>query len=346
MAAAAQVQELISVDRADPAWYVQRNFQPYSEEDSKSIERAIRYVLASPRPAEYYLVPLTPLGNGTQYSVAIIWREPLLTMFQFRIVITGAEMPTRYRAVDVPDSIKAEYPGAIFVSTKTDNYDDAHLFWMVHRESCVSAFRVFGVARPLLCNGITTTLMLTYVKDVGVWGETPLLSQRYFSPVLGGLIQTSLCELCTPEVEMSSVMVSDPSNGDRFVAILTNKNSNGEVEEVNVVDITVMKSTPDNTASRERQVVFPLNMGQIFPNIRFKSERLTDAEKNILFQEPVRRHYEGKVDDYFVLCRLALAMSMHKRLSKPDDTPGVALPRFHLRNLDSELVAKIAALAL
>ena len=345
MAAAAQDAGVFLVDRVLRPWNNAPLLEAYSREDSDLIEEGIKYMLASGE--RQWLVLLTPLANGTMYYVAIFRNGGSLNLVQFRIQIMPTGMKTRFRAVQVPDRVRMLY-GIGFTSDAISQDDDTAVFWDVHHDCWASVFRAIRDSRLVLAG--LESLKLGYNLDRFSGWKHP----RHFDLcTLYGMditnqMKIALRGLCSPDAA-STLMVCDPFYNRHFVAFLARRNSVRVVEEIKVVDIEVEFGElhgERNTMAWERKVAFPPDMGNLFPNIRFESERLTDAEKHVLFQEPVLRYYQGGYDRYYGPRLLALAMGMHERLSKPDDTPGVALPDVRLRNLDSELVAKIAALAL
>jgi hypothetical protein len=286
-------------------WVVPRTYVNYNPFDSARIEAGFRAMLTIPGTKKVLLVPLAPLANGLQFYVAIMrdWNdERRFKVSQFRLEMRPTGMFICSRPINIPDTFRAAYPHISFTTELLDTVDSKHLFWKAHRKQSEMEYDMISLSNPqhIAFGGMG----LGYDFRIDGWTQPPSpLHHHVYGRVISTRMEIALHEVCRSVRTALMVYVY----GHRFIAILRNGNV------INLVDVNVVQY-PEVKAF-EHMVIFHPQMALMFPGFQFTSARFTDADKQVVFQEPVLKHYQALNDKHHRHPRaIAMGMSLHPRL--------------------------------
>ena len=318
--------QFVSVDRSVRPWTGRPMYAPYSSIDSGRIEVGIQMMLSEPGAKKTLLIPLTPLANGMVYYASAIREERTLKLAQFRLDFTATGVHMRVRSIEVSDGVKAAYPHITFENDHIDQTDSDRLFWSVLHKHCESVYASISLtnSRYMVVGGMGMGLGYDIRNDGWNQPLVPAVHSMY-GPRYIERIEIALRDVCAPGADPTKTLLLNDFHSTRHrMAVIRNGPS------VNLVDINVVFYPQLNVF--ERQVIVTPGLALLFPGFQFGSARLTDADTQALFQEPVLAHYRALNERYLMqhyrVPRLtALAMCLTPRLCDPEAGGIASLPR-------------------
>jgi hypothetical protein len=330
-------------------WVQPPVYVPYSENDSRRIECGLREMLSLGEggrfPKKALLVPLAPLRGDIVYCVAITREDRVINIVQYRPEFfpgagDGAE---RVRSIQVSANVQASYPHITFISSSPSlsPHRGRDVFWNSLRDTWNLGCEKISIFNPTPIPDVggDTLRYRSAGHGFGVANQQVAGFEIAYDAVFDGRIKIVLRQMCAP-LGLSTMVVYETPDGDggHSVAMIRR----GTDSLVNVVDC-LSSVGGERFSITERMVIFPPVMTQLFPGFEFESVQLTDAEKLILFREPVLDRYRAASDarvfkHYHAPRRVALAWALHARVVRQGTC---AISRF-----SRELVIRIANMAL
>jgi hypothetical protein len=280
--------------------------------DAELIFHGINFIL-SPGQKPKVLIPLSPTADGVVRYVAMFRNERELNILQFEVGFDEDDVEHRTKKVLVPRSTITMNPHIVFLPTQLDVVDCDRVFWSALRKTWEAAFNALNLNNPqyVMTGGLYVGCFLRQDEWVLPSHNTDPHTLM-FGKFMRNRVELSLRVVCGTTSTTINFMVHDSKTKSHFVALIRSGAT------INMVDVRFIPY-PDPIIS-ERRMVFPLDMTQRFPGFQFTSTRLTDAEKDELIQQPVRRYYRTLTDDFFqeqktrILKLVALAMGLHARI--------------------------------
>jgi hypothetical protein len=303
---------------------------PYSADECLRIEAAIHSMVTNKeRKVPYLLVPLkliTAAGQvPIQYYVAITRFSRRFNLVQFRVEINDTDVPSRTRPVTVPDHVKAKYPHIEFIHVDVQDIKaEDCFFWGRLDEYWSNVSDTICLDNPQYPG---QGLSLGYdTRGAAAWampdGGTNQMHNMSFGRNTNQLIRTSIEEIVTSG-RVTVMMVPDQLRDGTYIALIRDDASvNLNQKVVKVVHVAIASTVRTIV---ESMPVFSRSMGLAYPAWEFRAGKLTDMEKHILIQQPVREYHlkkiMGIVHEYHAEPRLqVLRLSLHRRLV---GTPGL-----------------------
>ena len=275
-----------SVDQSPRPWEMVRVFVDYSPSDSARIEAGVRAILTEPGAKKAILIPLTPLPNGIQYLAAAIRNssdERCVNMVEYQLDMLPVT-PKGMRAIETPDTVLAAFPHIRFTAGHRGRVNSKPLFWDILSELSELAYDTISLSNPP--HMVVGGMGLGYDIYANSWYIRGAVDKRMYKTDMASRVEIALREVCGGV--RTVLLVPNPEFDFHFMVILRNDTA------INLVEVHVAPQR--DLFELELEIIFQPQMALMFPGFQFTSVRLTDAEKQEVFQAPVLQYYQAMSD--------------------------------------------------
>ena len=275
-----------SVDQSPRPWEMVRVFVDYSPSDSARIEAGVRAILTEPGAKKAILIPLTPLPNGIQYLAAAIRNssdERCVNMVEYQLDMLPVT-PKGMRAIETPDTVLAVFPHISFTAGHRGRMNSKPLFWDILSERSKLAYDTISLSNPP--HMVVGGMGLGYDIYANSWYIRGAVDKRMYKTDMASRVEIALREVCRGV--RTVLLVPSPEFDFHFMVILRNDTT------INLVEVHVAPQR--DLFELELEIIFQPQMALMFPGFQFTSVRLTDADKQEVFQAPVLQYYQAMSD--------------------------------------------------
>jgi hypothetical protein len=258
----------------------------YSPSDSARIEAGVRAILTEPGAKKAILIPLTPLPNGIQYLAAAIRNssdERCVNMVEYQLDMLPVT-PKGMRAIETPDTVLAAFPHIRFTAGHRGRVNSKPLFWDILSELSELAYDTISLSNPP--HMVVGGMGLGYDIYANSWYIRGAVDKRMYKTDMASRVEIALREVCGGV--RTVLLVPNPEFDFHFMVILRNDTT------INLVEVHVAPQR--DLFELELEIIFQPQMALMFPGFQFTSVRLTDAEKQEVFQAPVLQYYQAMSD--------------------------------------------------
>ena len=275
-----------SVDQSLRPWDMVHVYVDYSPSDSARIEAGVRAILTEPGAKKAILIPLTPLPNGIQYLAAAIRNssdERCVNMVEYQLDMLPVT-PKGMRAIETPDTVLAAFPHIRFTAGHRGRVNSKPLFWDILSELSELAYDTISLSNPP--HMVVGGMGLGYDIYANSWYIRGAVDKRMYKTDMASRVEIALREVCGGV--RTVLLVPNPEFDFHFMVILRNDTT------INLVEVHVAPQR--DLFELELEIIFQPQMALMFPGFQFTSVRLTDAEKQEVFQAPVLQYYQAMSD--------------------------------------------------